>query len=144
MSTVPEALQLPPLTAADLMARDPIVLRAGATPTEAAQTLTERGISAAPVVDETGRPIGVVSRSDLLLHQTEVAGAALPAAGPDRGTTVRDVMTPAVFAVAPAAPASQVVSEMLGLNVHRLFVVDDNGVLVGVITTMDVLRRLQP
>jgi predicted transcriptional regulator len=33
---------------------------------------------------------------------------------------------------------------MLGLKVHRLFVVDAAGVLVGVISALDVLRHLQP
>ena len=51
-------------------------------------------------------------------------------------------MTPAVFAVAPDTPIHRVVSDMVGLHVHRLFVVDEVGVLVGVISTMDVLRHL--
>jgi predicted transcriptional regulator len=32
---------------------------------------------------------------------------------------------------------------MVGLRVHRLFVVDQDGILVGVITTMDVLKQLK-
>src|SRR5262249_52433898 len=59
-------------------------------------------------------------------------------------TTVRDLMTPAVFAVAPESSAAEVVREMLALKVHRLFVVDACGVLVGVISALDVLRRLNP
>jgi CBS domain-containing protein len=35
-----------------------------------------------------------------------------------------------------------VVEDMLGLKVHRLFVVDGNGILVGVISALDVLRHL--
>src|SRR5262249_34700789 len=57
-------------------------------------------------------------------------------------TEVRDLMTPAVFCVAPDAPASRVVEEMLALKVHQLYVVDDDGVLVGVISALDVLRHL--
>jgi predicted transcriptional regulator len=33
---------------------------------------------------------------------------------------------------------------MLKLKVHRLFVVDENGVLVGVISALDILRHLSP
>jgi predicted transcriptional regulator len=33
---------------------------------------------------------------------------------------------------------------MLNWKVHRLFVVDRDGVLVGVISALDVLRRLRP
>jgi CBS domain-containing protein len=53
-------------------------------------------------------------------------------------------MTPAVFAVAPDASAAKVVADMLGLNVHRLFVLDGTGTLIGVITALDVLRHLRP
>jgi predicted transcriptional regulator len=30
------------------------------------------------------------------------------------------------------------------MKVHRLFVIDDTGVLVGVVSTLDILRQLQP
>src|SRR5438128_2155550 len=49
-------------TAADLMVPNPISLRAEAAVAEAAVLFTEKGITAAPVIDEAGRPIGVVSR----------------------------------------------------------------------------------
>jgi CBS domain-containing protein len=44
--------------------------------------------------------------------------------------------------VAPDTLAGKVVSEMVSLKVHRLFVVDDDGILVGVISALDVLRHL--
>jgi len=142
--------------AADLMVPNPISLRAEAGIEEAIVLFTQKGIAAAPVIDEAGHPIGVVSRSDLLIHQREHemhrAGKPDYFFAPtfesnhtlDRGeSTVADLMTPAVFAVSPDTPVQRVVSDMIGLHVHRLFVVDDNGILVGVISTMDVLRRLQ-
>jgi CBS domain-containing protein len=52
-------------------------------------------------------------------------------------------MTPAVFSISADAPAARVVEELLALNVHRLFVVEGEGVLVGVITAADVLRHLE-
>jgi predicted transcriptional regulator len=58
--------------------------------------------------------------------------------------TVQELMTPAVFAVSEETPVHRVVSDMVGLRVHRLFVVDDAGTLVGIITTMDVLKHLLP
>ena len=61
---------------------------------------------------------------------------------PSTPMTVADLMTPAVFAVSEDTPVHRVVSDMLGLRVHRLFVVDDDGTLVGIITTMDVLKHL--
>jgi CBS domain-containing protein len=139
--------------AADLMIPDPISIRAEASIAEAMTLLTDRGIAAAPVIDEAGRPIGVLSRSDLLVHQCERAKirderpayvfAFDPNAKPNQSTAA-DLMTPAIFAVAPDTPIPRVVSDMVGLHVHRLFVVDEAGVLVGVISTMDVLRALKP
>jgi CBS domain-containing protein len=46
--------------------------------------------------------------------------------------------------VTPDTPVYSVVEDMLGRKVHRLFVVDDDGVLVGVVSAFDVLRHLSP
>ena len=48
-----------------------------------------------------------------------------------------------VFSVTPQTPAARVVADMLALKVHRLFVVDEAGVLVGVISAVDVLQNLR-
>jgi CBS domain-containing protein len=156
-------------TAADLMSPNPVSLRETATAREAAYFLTERGISAAPVVNEAGAPVGVLSQTDLVVHDREKLDplanheayvedfsefAAVP--GEPRGiwnelklervddkALVRDLMTPTVFTVRLDAPSAQVIEDMLALRVHRLFVVDDGGVLVGVVTATDVLRRLE-
>lgn len=153
MERLDKPLVLRALTAADLMKTNPISIRVNAGVVEASKLLTDRGITAAPVIDEAGRPIGVVSRSDLLVHHVEAskhrgeipdyfAAPTFEAAVVEGTVTVGDVMTPAVFAVEPDAPVRRVIREMLGLHVHRLFVVDDDGILVGVITTMDVLKHL--
>jgi len=154
-----QPLRLHARTAADLMVPNPISLRAEAAVAEAITLFTEKGIAAAPVIDEAGHPIGVVSRSDLLVHQCEhnrhpegkpdyfFDGTFEPTDAPSElrkgKSTVADLMTPAVFAVSPDTPVDRVISDMVGLHVHRLFVVDDDGILVGVISTMDVLRRLR-
>ena len=51
-------------------------------------------------------------------------------------------MTPAVFSVTPQTTADKVVEQLVQLDVHQLYVVDDNQILVGVVTAHDVLRRL--
>lgn len=152
-------------TAADLMMSNPISLRDNALLQEAVVLFTDKGFSAAPVIDAAGRPVGVLSRSDILIHQREKVDYLPPE--PDfyhesdlvtkhgekltKGfqvenvdqTRVRDLMTPAVFSVAPETSASKVIQEMLALRVHRLFVVDGNGILVGLISALDVLRHLR-
>jgi CBS domain-containing protein len=147
-------------TAADLMTTDPVSLFEGATIREAIAFLTDKSISAAPVIDEAGRPIGVISRADLVRYDRErlnYAPARAPYFDPDEyfdkvpegfqverpdATLVRDVMTPVVFSVTPATSVTNVIEEMLARKVHRLFVIDANGVLVGVISTLDVVRKL--
>jgi CBS domain-containing protein len=129
------------------MSENPVSVRADATVTEAIDLLTRRGYSAAPVIDLSGRAIGVVSRSDVLVHEREQRAGA--AAGPidaqesePTATRVRDIMTPVVFSVAPDASAAEVVKQMLDWKVQHLFVIDQTGVLIGVISSLDVLKRL--
>jgi CBS domain-containing protein len=57
---------------------------------------------------------------------------------------VSDIMTPVVFSVAAETPAHKVIEDMLAHKVHRLFVVGGDGVLMGIISTVDVLQRLHP
>jgi CBS domain-containing protein len=147
MASTPTLPRLSRLTldaarAADLMTPNPMSIRAEATVPEAIATLTEKGFSAAPVIDESGRPIGVVSRADILVHERErMRSAVVPAID---GTVVGDIMTPAVFSVTPETPVDQVVEQLLTLNVHQLYVVDRDQFLIGVISAHDVLRRLHP
>ncbi len=155
------ALTLSPATAADVMVPNPVSLRADASIREALALLTDKGFGAAPVIDDAGRPVGVLSRGDLLIHEREHTHyipnrpsffydehvGHLPTGFEEEDvdpTSVRDVMTPAIFSVAPDTPITKVVREMVSLHVHRLFVVDDAGTLIGVISTMDLLKRLQP
>jgi CBS-domain-containing membrane protein len=133
---------MPPLTliaetAADLMTAGPTSLHATATVTEATAFLTAKGFGAAVVIDEAGHPIGVVTKTDVLVH----ARQRRPGLEPD-DTLVTEFMTPAVFSVRPDTPARSVVEQLLALNVHHLFVADAAGVIVGVISPIDVLKKL--
>lgn len=143
-------------TAADLMTSSPASIAVDATVQEAAAFLTDKGFGAAPVVDDAGRPVGVLSRTDIVVHERDKL-RFLSAGSPEyyeRGDLspravealetawVRDLMTPTVLSVAPETPADKVIECLLARGVHRLFVVDSDGVLIGVISTIDVLRRL--
>jgi CBS domain-containing protein len=132
-------------TAADLMVENPVSIREDATVHDAIRLFTKQCISAAPVVDAAGRPVGVISRSDVIVHDRVKLDWPSPEET-DRtskiATTVRELMTPAVFSVTPSTPAGIVIEQLLALNVHRLFVIDAAGVLVGVISATDVLWHL--
>lgn len=162
---MPTRLTLAAKSAADLMSPNPISISADATVSEAIGLLVDRGFHAAPVIDEAGQPIGVVSSGDILRHDREHARhlAQIPGyfeqeqADQPEGeklsrlgyqvetidpTPVKDIMTPAVFTVPRSATPALLVKEMVAKRVHRLFVVDDGGILIGVITTLDVMRKL--
>jgi len=163
-ATIPAspALVLAARTAEELMVPNPISVRDDATVPEAVALMTDRGFSAAPVIDEAGRPVGVLSRTDVLIHEREQVRHALPAEeyhpqGRSRhhrhegfsieiadSTLVRDIMTPTIFTVTTNTPAADVVKRMCELKVHHLFVVDDDDSLVGVISSLDIVRCLTP
>jgi CBS domain-containing protein len=146
-------MTLDALTAAELMTDNPVSVRAEASVMEAVAMLTDRGFSAAPVIDEAGRPVGVVSRADILVHDREFHRAPVISEGREMPegfgvedadpTVVGDIMTPGIFAVSPETPAQSVIEQMLALHVHQLFVVDDDGLLIGVVSALDVLRHLK-
>jgi len=144
-------------TAADLMTPNVVSIRDTATLEEAVAFLTDIGFSAAPVIDEAGRPVGVISRTDIVVYDREKL--AFPDSGPlyfesadlaeeprsvahADGSRVRDLMNPALFSVPPEATALEVAEQMVALHVHRLFVVDPSGVLIGVVSGLDLLRHL--
>jgi CBS-domain-containing membrane protein len=165
LQTAATTLTVTASTAEELMTPNPLSIRQNASIKEAAAFLTDRGISAAPVIDDAGRAIGVLSRADIVLHhrqQVEYVPAIsnyyeradlatrpeerLPAGFQIENvdpSQVRDIMTPVVFAVSLKDSARNVIARMVDEKVHRLFVLDESGVLVGVISALDVLRRIQ-
>src|SRR5262245_25146490 len=163
-TTAMPRLMLQAATAADLMTPNPVSIRDIASVREAVVFLTDRRISAAPVINDAGRPVGVVSEADILRYdrehiehlatvpdyylQSELtlhSGERLDAFQVETADTdmVQDIMTPVIFSVRPDTAAYNVVQELVGRRIHRLFVTDEDGSLIGVITTLDLLRRLQ-
>ena len=160
-------LRLHALLAEDVMTPNPVSIRDELTVHEAVVFLTERRISAAPVINEAGRPVGVVSEADVLRHNREHAEHLywLPQKDVDRELTlpsgehlsgqsfevevpdvtrVKDIMNPVIYAVRRTTHIYEVVSQLVKRRIHRLFVVDEDNSLVGVITTLDILNRLGP
>jgi CBS-domain-containing membrane protein len=150
--------------AADIMTANPVSISDHASLQELVAVLTERSISGLPVIDAAGRPVGVVTQADVLIHDREKCEYAVPApdvrdwvdleSNPhklrDSGgrimitdpAVVSDIMTPAVFSVSLDTPVRKVIEQLLDMKVHRLFVVDKGGALVGVISPLDVLRAV--
>ncbi len=160
-----EIMSLSAVTARELMVPDPITLRENTSLKEAAAVFVDRRISSVPIVDGTDNPVGVLSLTDLVRYERErssrvarapdfyhAADLELPS-GEDlqdgfqvegeQEVMVSDIMTPMVLAVTPEVSSEVVVAEMLARRVHRLFVVDSAGTLVGVISALDILRCLE-
>jgi CBS domain-containing protein len=158
----PQRLVLILQTAADLMTPEPITVRAGAAVKDAISMMVDCGISSLPVVDDGGRPVGVLSQTDIVVHDRNKQVQAFPeyytttnllsggtrllakfSLDSEDKTRVHDIMTPTVFSVRPDDPVTRVVGDMVAFKIHRLFVIDKSGMLLGVISTFDVLRKLR-
>jgi CBS domain-containing protein len=63
-------------TAADLMTEDGVSIDHGAPLHRAVATLVDRKFSAAPATDVAGRPIGVLSMPDVIIHDRNTVAYA--------------------------------------------------------------------
>ncbi|NIR49054.1 CBS domain-containing protein [candidate division KSB1 bacterium] len=152
-------------TAKDIMNTDVMSVQGELSVHELAEFFTENMISGAPVVDEDGRLIGVVSLSDIVRNDSRRAQIVRNAhqsdyylhgwedeldeaeierlhVEEDDGLNVRDIMTPLVFKVSEETPISQMADTMIGGRIHRLIVTRDDQV-VGIVTTLDMLKAIR-
>jgi CBS domain-containing protein len=152
------------LKARDVMTREVISVPSDLPVDELAEFLIERGISGAPVTGNDDELIGVVSMTDIARHDgfpttrgrrheddrhyrirvddldaEDLDGFRL---GGQNGTTVRDIMTPAVFGVVEDMPIQDVADYMIRGKIHRQFVTHGK-IVVGVITAMDLLKVIR-
>jgi CBS domain-containing protein len=140
----------------DVMTREVLAVAADTSLETAARLLASRHISGAPVIDDQGRAVGVITQSDLCDPDRDVTGKlgrslfyrvgerATAALGGERVHTVgvvADVMSPFVLSVSPQTPIAEAARLMVHDEVHRLLVVK-GGKLVGIVSAMDVLRAL--
>lgn len=127
------------LTVGDLMAIDPIVVRADAPLAEAAKLLERNHVSGLPVVDHAGSLVGVLSQTDLLrARATEYLWANWP------GLAVRHLMTSPAITIQRSSPIPEAARKMERHHVHRLVVVADNDekLPIGIISTSDLVRAM--
>ncbi len=157
----------PGLTAEDVMTRDPVCVSPGARIRELARVFEENAISGAPVVDQHGVLVGVVSKTDLIRRCSEGGGGAGDAAGgsdippsylfellaehptdatlsshevvPEPLICVDDFMTVDPITVGPSEPVPAIARLMNAKGIHRVIVVDDDNFPIGIITSLDLL-----
>jgi CBS domain-containing protein len=142
--------------AKDIMKRKVIVVQPAMTVREVAQLFADKRISGAPVVDDNGRVIGVISQTDLVRKERESSTQEVPiyhreaeeygllgpihAEDPDY-TRVEQVMTPWAISADENTPVEELARLMLDKRIHRV-VITRGGELCGLVTSMDMLRAL--
>ncbi|MBD2305026.1 CBS domain-containing protein [Chroococcidiopsis sp. FACHB-1243] len=148
-----------PKTVADVMTRDPIVVRSETSLHDAIKLLAEKRISGLPVIDDTGKLIGTISETDLMWQETGVTPPAYimfldsviflkNPAQYERdlhkalGQTVGEVMTQDLITVAPDKPLRDAAQLMHDRKIPRLPVVDPSGKVIGILTRGDIVRDL--
>ena len=125
---------------AELMQPNVRTISSEARVAEVVVSLADAHISGLPVVDKVGRILGVVSATDVLTAEAEAETLTM---GRDlmEETSVREIMTPRPYTVAPGEDVREAARQMLYAEVHRLFVAEGDR-LVGVISTTDIVRAV--
>jgi CBS domain-containing protein len=115
---------------------------------DVARLLVTKGISGAPVVDEDGTVLGVVSETDILAKERESGRSLLSEIMVELGydavkhdaCDAGDAMTRPAITIRPSRSVAEAAAVMLDRAVNRLPVVDDHGRLVGIVTRADLVR----
>ena len=110
---------------------NPITLRLGATLRDAHDLMSRFSISGVPIVEADGRLIGIVTNRDLQFET-------------DLDQSVKEVMTSRDLVTAPVGTTLEEAEKVLHRHrIEKLPVVDEKGMLVGLITVKDIIKRRQ-
>jgi CBS-domain-containing membrane protein len=134
----------------DVMTQDVVTIDEHASFKEVATLLTERRVSALPVLDGEGRVVGIVSEADLMLKEQ------FPQGPPDgrlfqsrrrrqtrakaAGDTAAELMTSPAVTIGPDASLAQAARLLHRHGIKRLPVVDPAGPLLGIVSRADLLK----
>lgn len=141
------------LTAADLMTRTMVLLPRDMSLQGAARRLIEADVHGAPVVDDDGRCVGVLSAMDIV-HWTNKAKAApkesseyfspwqVVEPGELPGDAVSNYMTTDPVFVSPRTPIGELARNMLDARIHRVIVVEEERRPVGIVSCTDILAAV--
>ena len=158
------SLQTATTTAADVMNRDVVTLGARASLHDAMQVMTEHHVSGVPGVDQQDQCIGVISTSDVVsfieadlealeseivrtenwfnpeTQKWEESVFSSELLGEYDAVPVSDVMTSNPLTVLPTQSIANVARLMTSRGIHRVFVVNEEKRLQGVISAFDFVQ----
>ena len=144
------------LTASDVMSREVIAVPKHFSLQAAARLLSGSRISGAPVVDHTGRCVGVLSTTDFVAWAGKSGvvprehGYASPGACEWEIITtiapaeeeVLDWMTPDPVTAPPTASLSELARAMIDAHVHRVIIAEEDGRPIGIVSSTDILAAV--
>lgn len=136
----------------DIMVQPPVSVPLDASVSSLVRILLREEFNALPVIDDAGRPVGIITQGDLIkradmplrlgllgeLERGELDSFLAEA----EALTAADVMTSPVVTVRDDQPVTDVVALMNKRNLKRLPVVDETGTLVGVVTRLDIFKAV--
>ena len=143
------------MRASDVMATHVVTIDQNSTVGQLARLLVDNYISGAPVIDESGRVVGMISEGDLI-RRAEIDTDSGPSGwlawfstGTERARDflkthsayATDVMTHPAITVSPDTPLADIARTMEKRRVKRVPVIE-NGKLVGLVSRADLLRAL--
>ena len=135
-------------TVKDVMTTQVVAVGPAASFKEMVVKMRRARASALPVVDGEDRVIGVVSEADMLNKEADLNTEPGTLSGLLRfgereksaGVTAAELMTKPPVTIGPGAPLSEAARLMRDRRVKRLPVINDTGLLIGIVSRADVLR----
>ena len=125
------------LTAADIMARSEATLDPESDIYAAMERLLKRRLTGAPVVDDEGTLLGMLTERDCLKVMVDGALDGLP-----RGK-VSDYMSSPAESITPTASLYDVAQVFLTRSYRKLPVVDRDGRVIGQVSRRDILVAIE-
>lgn len=136
----------------DVMTPSPASVRDTEPVDRVARLLLSSRFTGVPVVDDAGRPVGVISQGDLI-HRAgmPLRLGLLGRSDPERveealallsRKRAREIMSKPAISIASKAFLTEAVELMLREKVKRLPVADEGGKLAGILTRMDVFQTV--
>ncbi len=128
--------------AADIMTKEVATVHAEEPVRRAVAEMVERNVKRLPVVDETGRLAGLISRVDVLRAvEYHADGGEITADRLPSGTTIADLMYRDVPTVGPQAQLEEIIRALETSRRRRAVVIDTDRHVLGIITDGDLIRR---
>jgi len=142
--TAPRPMVLRLSTAAELMTPNPLSFDKNMPIQRAIALLKVYELDAAPVIDESGRLVGVVTAAACAAWEEFSLRSSPHGLVPEDldWTAVFEIASPVVESVREGATTREVIDTLIHRGTRRVYVVNDRDELVGVVSTSDVLGHL--